>query len=229
MFKKKEKNFTKRTAKDYGWKATFFQLHLVTRFLFLPFYKLMYKLKVNGRDNIPKERAVLVAANHASHLDPPLLTAALFKPIAYMAKSELFEIPVLSRLIWELGAFAVKRGGLAPSTIRTAKAVLSHPRWTMALFPQGGRRRTDKIQTITKGFASLAKTTKTDILPVGIVGNQKIARFPLEGDITVNIGTPISYELPTEEIIVEWARQISELSGLKNEYEIVASVSDYKG
>lgn len=225
LSKKKEKNYSKRGPEDYGWKTTFFQLHFITRFMFFPFYKIMYKMKVNGKSNIPKDRSVLVAANHASHLDPPLLSAALFKPIAYMAKKQLFENPVLAKLIWDLGAFAVDREKLAPSTIKTAKAVLSHPTWTMALFPQGGRRRTDKIQTITKGFATLAKITKTDILPVGIVGNQKIARFPLEGDITVNIGTPISYELEADEIIVEWARQVSELAQLKNEYEIVASAN----
>lgn len=175
----------------------------------------MYNLKVEGRENVPKDRSVLIAANHISLLDPPAITVAVGKPIAYMAKKELFEVPVLSRMVWWLGAFAVNREKLAASTIKTAKSVLSNKHWTMALFPQGGRRRDGKLNKVNKGFITLAKLTKTDILPVGmILKDYKIAKKPFEGHMTIKIGTTISYEKEVAEIMSEWKAQICAMTGL---------------
>ena len=210
------KKYTKKEAKDYTPFTTVFQIFCIY-FLFIPFYKIMYKLKVNGRKNIPKKKPFLVAANHLSLLDPPVITAAILKPIAYMAKKELFEIPVLGPVISALGAFSVNREKLEVSTIKTAKIVLASPAWSMALFPQGGRRRNNKLNKVNKGFITLAKLTKTDILPVGIkLKDQKIAKKPFEGDLTINIGTIIPHTLEMDEIMKEWKKQVCELANLED-------------
>lgn len=206
------KNFAKR--EDYTFFSTFFQKFCAT-FLFLPFYKIMYNLKVEGRENVPKDRSILVAANHLSLLDPPAISAVVGKTVAFMAKQELFDIPILSRAIWWLGAFAVNREKLTASTIKTAKIVLSCKHWTMALFPQGGRRRNGKLNKVNKGFITLAKLTKTDILPVGIIlKDYKIAKRPFEGDLTIKMGTVISHEKEVDEIMAEWKAQICAMTGL---------------
>lgn len=208
------KNFAKR--EDYTFFSTFFQ-RMVIIFLFTPFYKIMYKIKVEGRKNVPQDSSVLIAANHVSLLDPPAITVAVDKVIAYMAKKELFEIPGLSRLIWWLGAFAVNREKLEVSTIKTAKSVLANKYWTMALFPQGGRRRNNKLNKVNKGFITLAKLTKTDILPVGIIlKDYKIAKRPFEGDLTIKIGTTIPYTMETNEIMAEWKKQVCQLANLED-------------
>ena len=207
------KNFAKRDAFDYGFWQTLWHMYIISCW-FWTFYTIMYKMKVYGRKNIPKDRSILVAANHMSLLDPPLISAALLKPIGYMAKRELFDIFFVGPMIWTLGAFAVNRDKLEVSTIKTAKVILADKTWTMALFPQGGRRRNGKLNKINKGYITLAKLTKTDILPVGIIGADKTARYPLQGDITVKVGTPISYEKEVDEIMKEWKAQICDLAGL---------------
>lgn len=206
------KNFAKR--EDYTFFSTFFQKFCV-QFLFWPFYKVMYNLKVEGIKNVPKDRSILVAANHTSLLDPPAVATTVGKSVAFMAKKELFDIPILSRLIWWLGAFSVNREKLTASTIKTAKIVLANKHWTMALFPQGGRRRNGKLNKINKGFITLAKLTKTDILPVGIIlKDYKIAKRPFEGNMTIKMGNVISHEKEVEEIMEEWKKQICAMTGL---------------
>lgn len=217
------KNFAKRDAKDYGFWQTAWHMYIISCW-FWTFYKIMYKMKVCGRKNIPKDRSILVAANHMSLLDPPLISAALLKPIGYMAKRELFDIFFVGPMIWSLGAFAVNRDKLEVSTIKTAKVILADKTWTMALFPQGGRRRNGKLNKINKGYITLAKLTKTDILPVGIIGADKTARWPLQGNITVNIGTPISYDKEADEIMEEWKSQICDLAGLIDNSDEVANL-----
>lgn len=187
----------------------------------------MYNLKVEGQENVPKDRSILVAANHTSLLDPPAVASVVGKSVAFMAKQELFDIPILSRAIWWLGAFAVNREKLTASTIKTAKIVLANKHWTMALFPQGGRRRNDKLNKVNKGFITLAKLTKTDILPVGIIlKDYKIAKKPFEGNLTIKMGTVISYQKEVDEIMAEWKAQICAMTGLEdNTAEIEAQES----
>ncbi len=207
------KNFAKRGSEDYGFKTTLFQ-SCVVLFILFPFYKIFYKLKVEGKEKIPRDRAILIAANHLSSLDPPLVSAALLKNIAYMAKKELFTVPILGTLVWWLGAFAVNREKLEVSTIKTAKAVLVHKRWSLALFPQGTRVRDGSLGKVNKGFASLGKLSGTDILPVAVIGSDKKARWPFQGNITVKIGDPISHKLEISEIVHIWSTKISEMTGL---------------
>lgn len=209
------KNYARKTEKDYNFATSIFQ-RLVILFLFIPFFTIMYKLKVNGRENIPKEKNMLIAANHLSFLDPPLIATAVNTPMAFMAKKELFEVPVLRFLIDKLGAFAVNREKLESATIKTAKVVLANVNWTMGLFPQGGRRRDGKLNQIHKGFITFAKLTKTDILPIGIIGADKTARLPFEGNVTINIGTIIPYNLDENEIMKQWKEQICNLANLED-------------
>ena len=211
---KEKRNFSKRGTEDYNWVTSLFQAFVRT-FILYPFFILFYKVKVEGFKNIPHDRPILVAANHLSYLDPPLIAAVMKRNLAYMAKKELFEVPVLSFLIWHLGAFAVNREKLEVSTIKTAKAVLSNKHWTMALFPQGKRVRNGCLGHVSKGFASLAKISKTDILPIGLTGIQNTAKWPFQGNATVRIGTPISYDLEIEEIEKQWSEQICKLAELK--------------
>ena len=113
-----------------------------------------------------------------------------------------------------LGAFAVNRESLSPSTIKTVMEI-KKSKWVFGIFPQGTRGVPGTISNITKGFAGLAKITKCDVLPVGIVGTDEVKRIPFSGKIIVRIGKPIPYSDKPEEVVDKWIDAIQELTGFK--------------
>jgi len=202
--------FSKIDAKNCTWWRALIQ-YFVIYFILYPFFKIFYRVEVYGRENIPMDRSILVAANHISYFDPVIVSLATKRPIAYMAKKELFQVPVLSQLIQLLGAFAVNREKLEVSTIKSAKAVLT-TKWLLGMFPEGTRVKSGKVGNIHKGFGYLAKMTGSEILPLGISGSNTCC-----GKLIVRIGKPIPVPENPEEAIKSWGRAISELTGL--EYE----------
>ena len=97
-----------------------------------------------------------------------------------------------------MGAFAVNRESLGPSTVKTVK-IIKDSKWVLGMFPQGTRGVPGEIRGVTKGFAGLAKLTKCAILPVGILGTNEVKRWPFTGKIVVKIGKPIPYSNNPEE------------------------------
>ena len=207
----KKKNYTKREVSDFTENKYRFQLFgrwLVPNTLMPIFYKMEYI----GRENIPKDRNFIVAPNHISYFDPFIAGEAVRQPIAFMGKKELFENPILAFLLDGLACFAVNREKLEVSTIKTALNIFKTERWRLGIFPQGGIRRTKRIENINKGFAVIAKQMKTDILPIGITGCEEYNWIPFKGKIKVAIGEVISYNQEIEEIIDEWSYKISNLT-----------------
>ena len=210
--KKTESNkYSLRRPEFYnGWRR-FFQ-YMVTHIGYMIRFKLVYRLEVIGRENLPKHNEYILAANHLSTLDPPLVCAIANKGVAYMAKKELFKNPFMKWWLDWLGAFAVDRDHLGISTIKTVLSI-KQTGWVLGIFPQGTRQEAGKITNITKGFASLAKKTKCGIIPIGIVGTQEVKRFPFTGKITVKIGEMIPYTDDIQEIVEKWGKAIEELTG----------------
>ena len=207
----KKKNYTKREVSDFTENKYKFQLFgrwLVPRTLMPIFYKIEYI----GRENIPKDKNFIVAPNHISYFDPFLAGEAVKQPIAFMGKKELFENQILAFLLDGLACFAVNREKLEVSTIKTALNIFKTDRWRLGIFPQGGIRRTKKIENINKGFAVIAKQMKTDILPIGITGCEQYNWIPFKGHVKVSIGEPISYNQELEDIIDEWSRKLADLT-----------------
>ncbi len=219
----KKKNYTKREVSDFTENKYKFQLFgrwLVPRTLMPIFYKIEYI----GRENIPKDKNFIVAPNHISYFDPFLAGEAVKQPIAFMGKKELFENQILAFLLDGLACFAVNREKLEVSTIKTALNIFKTDRWRLGIFPQGGIRRTKKIENINKGFAVIAKQMKTDILPVGITGCEQYNWIPFKGRVKVSIGEPISYNQELEDIIDEWSRKLADLTNysyVNDEYKSV--------
>ena len=214
-----ERNYNKRTEKDYGLIRTIYYMWFVY-FVVIPVSKLMYNLKIEGRENVPKTSKVIFAGNHVSYLDPPMLTYAVWKKVAYMGKKELFESPnwLLRAMCISLGGFAVNREKPELATFKTVKAIFNTD-WSLGIFPQGHIVNEPVIEHINKGFTVLAKKHKADIVPVAVCGFDGYAHKLFEKHMTLKVGKPISYELPDDEIIREWARQICELTGFENKIE----------
>ena len=208
------RKYTKRDAKEYNKFRTFFQW-LVANFIYGFYFKVMYKLEVQGRENVDKTKKYIVAANHLSAADPFLTIVATQKPTAYMAKEDLFHSNFLMTLFLDwLGAFAVNRDKLDVSTIKTALAV-KNSKWDLGLFPQGTRVLNGKIENVSRGFAALAKTTKTDILPIAIIGADKKTKIPFGGKVILKIGKSIPVSNDINEMVDKWGQAISELTGFE--------------
>ncbi len=210
-----EKNYAKRTAKDYHiFRTVFFMSFLWS--VVMPVTTLMYNLKVVGKENLPKKGNFMLAGNHVSEMDPPFLACACNMPIAFMAKKELFEkTEPRNWLVKKLGAFSVDREHPGISTFKSAKEIFKTS-WKLGIFPEGGTRKNKKIENIHNGFVALAKAAKADIVPVSISGFDGYAKHLFEKHITVTIGKPISYELATEEIVQQWCAEICKNTGFEN-------------
>ncbi len=205
------RNYARRYANEFNIFRAIYQA-LWCLFVAIPVFWFFYKFEIKGRENIPKDGKFICAANHVSHLDPFLVSVAIRKPIAYMAKKELFENSSFFTLNMDwLGAFAVNREKLEVSTIKTVKE-LYKTKWLLGIFPQGGIRKNHTIEKINKGFAVIAKAAKWDILPISITGCEKYNWIPFGAKVIVQIGKPISYKMSQDKIIENWGKQVATMS-----------------
>lgn len=210
MFWDKDKNYTKRTASEFNIWRTAFQF-LVCKIFYMIRLKLIYRIRVEGLENVPKDNAYIVCPNHLSTLDPPMMVAIMPRSVSFMAKKELFDIPFIRWWIDWLGAFAVNRESLGPSTIKTVIEI-KKSEWVFGIFPQGTRGVPGTITAVNKGFAGLAKITKCAVLPVGITGTEEAKHLPFSGKVTVKIGKPIPYDDNPDVVVQKWIEAIQELT-----------------
>lgn len=146
------------------------------------------RMEVIGRENIPATGGLIVAANHTSNIDPLVVGCALDRKISYLAKEELFRIPVLAWICRHLEAFPIKRGAGDRGAIRESLKILASGR-LFGIFPEGTRSKNGQLQEGKSGAAMIALKANVPILPVALIGT---SRFP--GKIKVIIGQPISLE-----------------------------------
>ena len=209
-----KRNYAKRDTKEFNFFTELCQIIAVYGFV-MPYVFLFYRIKVEGIKNIPKGKSFIVAPTHSGYLDPELVSYATKRPIAYMAKKELYEIPWLCPIIAALGTFAVNREKLEIATIRTAQAVMKTNKWLLSLFPQGTRDLPRKITTINQGFAYLARAAKADVLPITITGTEKFSKIPFGGKIVIKIGKPFPASKDLAETMENWCNAVVELDGFE--------------
>ncbi|MFB5265989.1 lysophospholipid acyltransferase family protein [Paenibacillus enshidis] len=135
-------------------------------------YRFLFRLEAIGTENVPAEGGVLLCSNHISNLDPPTVGILLNRKVRFMAKAELFDVPVLGPLIAKLGAFPVKRGGVSKESIKLALTILRDGE-VMGIFPEGSRNAQGMSK---KGAASFALRSGAAAVPVAIVGDYKLFR-----------------------------------------------------
>ena len=217
-----KRNYARRYVEEYNWLRFLYQ-GLWCVFVAIPMFWFFYKFEIRGRENIPKSGKFICAANHISYFDPFLVSVALMKPIAYMAKKELFENGGFFTFNMDmLGAFAVNREKLEVSTIKTVKD-LAKTKWLLGIFPQGGIRKNKTIENINKGFAVIAKAAKWDVLPISIIGCEKYNWVPFGAKVIIQIGKPISHKLSEDELIETWGKTVAEMAN----YQYVPSCEEH--
>jgi len=137
-----------------------------------PIFRFLFRGQTTGISNLPKTGGVVVVSNHGSHLDPPILGHALGRPVAFMAKTELFKVPILSSIISACGAYPVKRGAGDREALRTASNRLIEG-WATGVFLDGTRQENGRVNDPKAGAALLAARTGCSILPVAIVNSHR--------------------------------------------------------
>ncbi|MGE5308321.1 MAG: lysophospholipid acyltransferase family protein [Deltaproteobacteria bacterium] len=127
------------------------------------------KIRVYGRENVPRKGGFILASNHASHLDPEVLAIACPRQVSFMAKEELFRNVIFGSLIHSVGAFPVKRGSADMGAIRTAfKRVRKGG--GLLLFPQGGRRPIDDAGEPEPGVGMFSQRMEVPVVPAFVEG-----------------------------------------------------------
>ncbi|MBA4543121.1 MULTISPECIES: 1-acyl-sn-glycerol-3-phosphate acyltransferase [Thermoactinomyces] len=159
------------------------------------FFSFFYRWKVEGVHHIPKEGPVVICANHISNLDPPLLGAAMDRRIHFMAKQELFRIPLFSMLIRVLGAFPVKRGSGDLQALKQALRLLQEEK-VLGIFPEGTRSRDGKLGRAHTGAALIALRAGAPVVPAAIIGPYRLFR-----PVRIIFGQPIEVTSPAREKI----------------------------
>ena len=155
--------------------------------------KLLFRTKTEGLENENVEGPVVYAINHMSNWDPVIVACETRKPINFMAKKELFDVPVLKWLLKILGAFPIDRTGNDLATLKmTINALKDGGR--ICLFPQGTRCPGVEPSTteVKGGTALLVKHSKATIVPVGIY--TKDYRIKVFKKVYVTIGKPKTYD-----------------------------------
>ena len=160
-----------------------------------PLLRGYFRGRIYGAENMPTSGPVLVVANHASDFDPPIVSSCVRRPVSYMAKQELFKVPVLAPAIRAYGAYPVQRGGAARGAIRAALQQLEQG-WAVGVFLQGTRTRDGRIPDPKLGAAMIAAKAQVPLVPVSLWGTHRIlprgTKFPKPLPVTVRIGVPIA-------------------------------------
>ena len=157
--------------------------------------KKIFRVKVEGAENEPAEGGYIACSNHISFFDVIVMAVATKRQIRFMAKQELFKIPLLGKLITALGAFPVDRKGSAAGSLRKSINLLESGE-VVGMFPQGHRYAGAELESTrdnVKGGAAMAVWhAKVPVLPMYI--ETKNSRVRLFRPITIHIGKPIPYE-----------------------------------
>ncbi|TFE29969.1 lysophospholipid acyltransferase family protein [Cohnella luojiensis] len=176
-------------------------------------FTLLYRLEARGINNIPREGPVILCSNHKSLLDPITLGVWVPRKVHYMAKEELFRIPLFGSLIRAVGAFPVKRGGVSKEAIRTAITLLQGGN-VMGIFPEGTRN--ESVGMGKRGAVTMAIRSKAIVVPVALVGEYRLFRkmlavygAPIDLTPFAEQGTTESMEDATELIMSRIREMVS--------------------
>jgi 1-acyl-sn-glycerol-3-phosphate acyltransferase len=132
--------------------------------------KVVWRMRVSGLEHIPQTGPVILAANHVSYFDPVVLGVAVGRPVTYLAKKQLFALPVLGPLITGLGAYPLDREAGGAAALRAALRALKDGR-CIGIFPEGTRNRSGQAEE-KGGAALLAALSGAPVVPAAIIGTR---------------------------------------------------------
>ncbi|QFT89422.1 1-acyl-sn-glycerol-3-phosphate acyltransferase [Bacillus sp. THAF10] len=158
------------------------------KFIVSTILKPLYRIKVEGLENVPKDGAVLLCANHIDNLDPPVVGITSPRTVHFMAKEEVFRVPILKTILPKLHAFPVKRGMSDREALRNALKVLKEGH-VLGLFPEGTRSKNGELGKGLAGAGFFALRSDAVVVPCAIIGPYK--RFQ---PLRVVYGKPLNFD-----------------------------------
>src|SRR5437588_6391124 len=150
-------------------------VYLIVRAVLQPFFHIYFRMARIGREHIPAEGGVIIAANHRSFLDPFVIGTMARRPMYYVAKEELFRKRWLAWILNAVGASRVRRGMGDEDSIATAKAILARGDIVL-IFPEGTRTRPGALGKPKRGVGRLALETGAAVVPVAVIGTEDVRR-----------------------------------------------------
>jgi len=170
-------------------------IYQVSKFFLYVFFKIYFRIRFEGQENIPEEGAFLLAGNHTSFLDPPAAGLGVPRMITFMAKKELFS-GILGWWVRAVGVCPVARGEGDIGVFRTAQKVFKSGS-PLILFPEGTRSEDGTLGNIQPGVGLMIKKATVPVVPVGINGAfealPRSGMFPKPKKIVVRYGKPVDF------------------------------------
>ncbi|MDI6619380.1 MAG: lysophospholipid acyltransferase family protein [Clostridiales bacterium] len=162
-------------------------LYYLAKYIFLIYFLIFNRVKVDGLENIPERGGIIICPNHIHWLDPILVGVYTKRKIHYMAKAEAFKNKLFAFVLRNIYAFPVKRGTPDISAIKTSLKIVKNGK-CLGIFPEGHRSENGKLQKAEPGVALISLKSKTPVIPVKITGSYK----PFS-KLKITIGKPISF------------------------------------
>jgi 1-acyl-sn-glycerol-3-phosphate acyltransferase len=157
-----------------------------------PLMRTWFRIRLVGEEHIPEVGPVILASNHRSNMDPVLLASAVRRPVAFMAKAELFVGPLGWIMRW-IGQFPVRRGGIDREALRRTDAVLARGSM-LGLFPEG-TRGDGRFASVHPGLAYIVVRQQCPVVPVAIFGTERVRRrfgwLPFASPVRIVVGPAI--------------------------------------
>lgn len=159
--------------------------------------RIAFRLEVRGREHVPATGPLLIVSNHVSLLDPPLVGGAAPRELYFLAKEELFRIPLLGRFIRGLNARPVKRDGSDSRALKSALKLLAEDR-ALLLFPEGTRGVAGRLSAGKPGAGMLAVMSGAPVVPAYVSGSARALPrgrvLPRPGRVRVTFGPALHFK-----------------------------------
>lgn len=172
-------------------------MYKIGRFICWVYCSFFIRLRVTGKENIPKKGGFIIASNHVSNLDPVILGFSCPRNLNFMAKEELFRNPVFGRIIYSVGAFPVKRKNADISALKEAIKRTSSGKG-LVLFPEGSRSNGVELRPPEAGIGFIAAKAGVPVIPAFIKGTDdalpKGSKAMKTADVSVVFGKQIFIE-----------------------------------
>lgn len=172
-------------------------IYAVVKVILRVLFTVVLRMRVEGTENIPKEGPLVIASNHLSLLDPPVIGTAATRKVHFMAKQELF-VPILGDIYKILGAFPVRRGGADRAAIKHGIEILQSSQ-VLAIFPEGTRSKTGKLGKAEPGVLMMASKAMATIVPCCVIGTDFQRQGRIWPKVTVRFGKPMYF--PADAVI----------------------------
>lgn len=169
-------------------------MRVIIKFIFKLIAIILYRPKIVGKENLPKDTGALLCPNHVHNLDSAVIVAMFKRKVNVLAKEELFKNGFICWLADLFGIYPVKRGRADLQAIKISLKLLKNDE-LLLMFPEGTRHGLDKGKKPKNGAVLIAATAGKPIIPIGIQGSFKPFR-----KVIVNIGKPIDYSKYSEEV-----------------------------